>query len=132
MTKSNLGSAKLLVVDDYDDARSMLRSILELQNQYQVIGAQDGNEAIERAALEMPDLILMDIAMPGMDGLEATRRIKQNPQTAHIPVIAVSVLCTHKEGRQRTLDAGCIACIEKPFNPDVLLMVIRQHLGEAD
>src|SRR5438105_1422640 len=83
----------VMVVEDHDDTRFMLKAMLQVQG-YKVIEAGDGEEAVRLSVLELPDLILMDLNLPILDGYEATRRILHQPETKHIPVLAVSAQCT--------------------------------------
>lgn len=106
-----MGAKTILVVEDFDDVRDALRILVELQG-YQVITATDGSEAVDKARQFHPDLILMDIAMPLVDGIEATRSIRSNPDTAKIPIIAVTSF-TH-QFHDEALLAGCEKVIEKP------------------
>jgi two-component system cell cycle response regulator DivK len=85
--------------------------------------AGDGAEAVRLAGIVQPTVVLMDIQMPVMDGLEATRRLKADPATRHIPVLAVSALAMNGD-RERILDAGCDGYLAKPVDPAELLMVV--------
>lgn len=102
---------RVLLVDDNEDGRVALRALLEALG-YTVDEARDGYEALEKARARRPDLILMDLMMPHMDGLEATRRIRSIPEIAEVTVVCLSAM----EGAQEaSLDAGCDACIIKPI-----------------
>jgi two-component system cell cycle response regulator DivK len=113
----------VLVVEDQPDNRAILRDLLNSAG-FEVREAQSGIEGIEAAVRWQPNLILMDIQMPEMDGYEATRRIKANPATAAIPVIAVtSYALSGDELKART--AGCDDYVTKPFSPRALLAIVR-------
>lgn len=97
---------------------------------FRVAEAADGPEALEKVAALLPDLVVMDLSLPGIDGWEATRRIKREPRTSHIPVIAVS---GHSGSEiEEALEAGCVACLVKPCMPDDLVARIRRVLGLSD
>ena len=117
----------VLVVDDNEDNRRILRDLLRLGAGYTVIEATTGEEGVASAKARTPDLILMDIQLPGIDGYEATRRIKGNPATKDIPIIVVtSYALSGDEGKAR--DAGCDAYVTKPYSPRQLLAKIREYL----
>ena len=119
-------SKKILVVEDTEDNRQILRDLLEMAG-YNMIEARDGAEGVARAAEHRPDLILMDIQMPVMDGYEATRRIKADPDLKSIPVIAVtSYALSGDEDKARA--AGCDGYIAKPFSPRRMLAKVREIL----
>ena len=119
-------SKKILVVEDTEDNRQILRDLLGMAG-YQMIEANDGAEGVAMAAEYAPDLILMDIQMPVMDGYEATRRIKADPALQAIPVIAVtSYALSGDEAKARA--AGCDDFVPKPFSPRQLLAKIRKML----
>ena len=105
---------KVLVVEDHPDMREVLTWHMELMG-YSVIIAKHGKEGVEKALKEKPQLILMDIMMPVMDGREATRRIRANPETHNIPVLASTVLFRESDIRA-CLEAGCNDIITKPFS----------------
>jgi len=114
------------VVEDYADAREMFVEYLQYSG-FRVAQAHNGLEALERAFDLRPDLVLMDLALPGMDGWEATRRLKDDERTSHIPVIAVTghALAGHAEAARR---AGCDGFITKPCLPDALVAEVRRML----
>ena len=105
---------KVLVVDDHPDIREVLTWHMELMG-YSVIAAKHGKEGVKKAMEEKPQLILMDIMMPGMDGREATRMIRANPETQDIPILAATVLFRESDLRS-CLEAGCNDIISKPFS----------------
>ena len=116
----------VLLVDDYADAREMYGFYLTRRG-YRVEEAADGHEALAKAHGLTPDIILMDLALPRMDGWEATRRLKRDERTRHIPVVALTghALAGHAEGARQ---AGCDAFVTKPCLPDALVMEIRRVL----
>ena len=113
--------SQVLVVEDYDDARAMVEMILEDAG-YHVLLAADGAEGVQLARRHHPDAILMDIFMPGIDGIEATRQIKADPSTAAVPVIAY----TAKPAFAREGDELFAAVCAKPCPPDELLKVLGE------
>jgi two-component system cell cycle response regulator DivK len=116
----------ILVVEDQEDNRQILRDLLSSSG-YDLTEAGDGEEALKSVAEKRPDLILMDIQLPIMDGYEATRRIKADPQTSNIPVIVVtSYALSGDEGKATA--AGCDAYVTKPYSPKQLLAKIREYL----
>lgn len=121
-------SKRILVIEDHEDNRRILRDLLTSAG-YEPIEAVTGEEGVALAETHRPDLILMDIQLPGLDGYEATRRIKANPALRQIPVIAVtSYALSGDEVKAR--EAGCDAYISKPFSPRALLATIREYLAE--
>jgi two-component system cell cycle response regulator DivK len=117
---------RVLLVDDYPDAREMYTEYLEFSG-FEVVGAGNGMEAIERAVDSSPDIILMDLSLPVMDGWEATRRLKADKRTASIPIVALTghALAGISEGARR---AGCDAFVTKPCLPEDLVKEIRKIL----
>jgi two-component system cell cycle response regulator DivK len=114
------------VVEDQEDNRQIVRDLLTTTN-YEVTEAENGEEALAAVAKERPDLILMDIQLPIMDGYEATRRIKADPATRAIPIIAVtSYALSGDEAKARA--AGCDDFVPKPYSPRELLAKIRKYL----
>lgn len=120
-------SKRVLVVEDQEDNRRIVRDLLASAG-YETLEAENGEDGIAVAAAERPDLILMDIQLPLIDGYEATRRIKADPALRAIPVIVVtSYALSGDEAKAR--EAGCDAYVTKPFSPRQLLATIREHLG---
>jgi CheY-like chemotaxis protein len=120
---------RVLLVDDYPDAREMYAEYLDFSG-FEVIEAANGMEALQRAADTKPDIILMDLSLPVMDGWEATRRLKADARTAHIPVVALTghALAGISEGAKK---AGCDAFVIKPCLPEDLVKEIRKVLEES-
>jgi two-component system cell cycle response regulator DivK len=116
----------VLVVEDYPDAREMYSAYLRYSG-FDVAEASDGVEAIERALALRPDAVLMDLALPRMDGWEATRRLKGDPRTRHIPIVALTghALAGHAENAG---EAGCDSFLIKPCLPDTLVDELRRLL----
>jgi two-component system cell cycle response regulator DivK len=116
----------ILVVDDYQDAREMYAEYLQFSG-FRVAEARNGNEAVAQAFSLRPDLILMDLSLPGMDGWEATRVLKADERTKHIPVVALTghALAGASEGARK---AGCDSFVTKPCLPDDLVVEVRRML----
>jgi two-component system, cell cycle response regulator DivK len=119
-------SPLILIVEDFDDAREMYRDYLEFSG-FRVDTARDGREAIEKARTLHPDLILMDLSLPGIDGWEATRLLKAAPDTSHLLIVALSAHALATEG-ERARAAGCDGFIAKPCLPSDLVHEIGQYL----
>ena len=123
-----MSGRRILVVEDQEDLRGVLRDLLSGSG-YAVLEAPDGQAAITTAKSDRPDLILMDIQMPVLDGYEATRQIKADPAFKATPIIAVSSFAM-KGDEEKARAAGCDHYITKPYSPMQLLRVIRGYLGE--
>jgi CheY-like chemotaxis protein len=121
-TRTENGQPTILVVDDFDDTRLLLRTWLERKG-YRVVEADNGNQAVVEAENLRPDLIIMDIEMPGLDGLEATRKIRELKQLEAIPIVAVSAYGA-EQFRDEALAAGCNAYVSTPFEPKDLEKII--------
>jgi two-component system, cell cycle response regulator DivK len=119
-------SKRVLIVDDNEDNRQILIDLLSAHG-YEVLEALTGPDAVAIAERETPDLVLMDIQLPGFDGHEATRRIKANPALARTPVIAVTSYALAGDDR-KAAEAGCDAYVTKPFSPRELLAQVRGFL----
>jgi len=118
---------RILVVEDQQDNRQILRDLL-VSADYEMTEAENGEEALAAVAKQRPDLILMDIQLPIMDGYEATRRIKANPEWKAIPIIVVtSYALSGDEAKAR--EAGCDAYVTKPISVTSFLEVVRRFLG---
>jgi two-component system, cell cycle response regulator DivK len=118
---------KVLYIANNDDNICMLEMRLELLGDFEVLAAENGEKGCEMAALEQPDIILMDLEMPVVDGWEATRRLREKPQTGDIPIIALSAHALAGE-REKALAAGCTEFDTKPIEFDRLVATIRQLL----
>jgi two-component system, cell cycle response regulator DivK len=119
-------SKRILVVEDHEDNRQILRDLLGNAG-YQMIEAETGEDGLAAAAAHKPDLILMDIQLPGLDGYEATRRLKADPTLSSIPIIVVtSYALSGDDAKARA--AGCDAYVTKPFSPRQLLAKIKEYL----
>jgi two-component system cell cycle response regulator DivK len=119
-------SKRILAVDDQEDNRRILRDLLTSAG-YEVIEATTGEDAVAFAESQAPDLILMDIQLPGIDGYEATRRIKANPRLRQIPLIVVTSYALSGDDA-KAYSAGANAYVSKPFSPRALLARVREYL----
>ncbi len=122
-------SKRILVVEDQEDNRRIVRDLLTSVG-YEIIEAVTGEKGVQAAETHVPDLILMDIQLPGLDGYEATRRIKANPALQHIPLIAVTSYALSGDD-VKAFEAGCDGYVAKPFSPRALLAKIREFLEET-
>ncbi len=120
---------KLLIVEDMESVVTLLRTILEREG-FEVVSAQDGLEALEAVRREKPDLLLLDLILPGLDGLEVLRRIRNDPQTAHLPVI---ILSGKEEERDKVigLEIGADDYVTKPFQANELVARIKSRLRRS-
>jgi CheY-like chemotaxis protein len=125
MTEQN--APLILVVDDYQDAREMYAEYLQFSG-FRVAEARNGNEAVEQAFALLPDLILMDLSLPGKDGWEATKELKADTRTRHIPIVALTghALAGASDGAKK---AGCDSFVTKPCLPDDLVVEVRRMLN---
>ena len=119
---------RILVVEDQEDNRRIVRDLLASAG-YEMIEALDGEAGVRLAETERPDLILMDVQLPLLDGHKATRRIKRNPQLRAIPLIVVTSYALSGDDA-KAMAAGCDAYVAKPFSPRQLLAKIREFLPE--
>ena len=117
---------RILIVEDYLDTREIIKAILKNQG-YSVIEAETGQEGLEKAIAELPDLIIMDIMLPGMDGIETTIKLKQHPKTANIPVIA-NTIWKERDFQDRAEKAGIVEYLIKPTAPLVFKEIIERTL----
>jgi two-component system cell cycle response regulator DivK len=117
---------RVLAVEDHEDNRRILRDLLTSVG-YELIEAVSGEEGIALAESHRPDLILMDIQLPGLDGYETTRRIRANPALQTIPIIAVTSYALSGDD-VKAMEAGCDAYVTKPYSPRDLLAKIRRYL----
>jgi two-component system cell cycle response regulator DivK len=122
-------SKRILVIEDHEDNRRILRDLLTSAG-YEPIEAVTGEEGVALAETHRPDLILMDIQLPGLDGYEATRRIKANPTLRQIPVIAVTSYALSGD-EAKAKEVGCDGYVAKPFSPRALLAMVREYLPEG-
>jgi two-component system cell cycle response regulator len=123
------GPALILVVEDNEANQLLASSVLEREG-FRVEIAGSAQEALEKLSVMPPDLILMDVQMPGVDGLTFTRRLKADQKTAAIPIVALTALAMRGD-RERTLDAGCAGYIPKPINTRTFATEVRHFLSRA-
>jgi two-component system cell cycle response regulator DivK len=119
-------SKRILVIEDQEDNRQIVRDLLSASG-YELSEAITGEEGVAFAKRDRPDLILMDIQLPGIDGYEATRRIKADAELRHIPIIVVTSYALSGDD-QKAFAAGCDGYVTKPFSPRLLLAKIREYL----
>ncbi len=117
---------KILVIEDNETNLYLMRTILQKLG-HQVIKAQDGFIGVELAVAERPDLILMDIQLPGLDGYGATKKIRANEETKDIPIIAITSYAMVGD-REKILTAGCTAYIEKPIEPKSFIEELDKYI----
>jgi two-component system, cell cycle response regulator DivK len=117
-------SKRILVVEDQEDNRRIVRDLLTSVG-YEIVEAVTGEEGVSMAITHAPDLILMDIQLPGIDGYEATRRIKAQAELRQIPIVAVTSYALSGDD-VKAFEAGCDAYVSKPFSPRALLAKIRE------
>jgi CheY-like chemotaxis protein len=118
----------VLIVEDEPDNREIMRAVVEDMLGYRAVLVNDGEAAVRVASELRPHIILMDLMMPNLDGFEATRRIKSNPLTSHIPVVAVTAMGRPND-RQRAIEEGANDYISKPFDLDLLVQVLERYLA---
>lgn len=118
---------RILVVEDHEANMALVTTIL-LRFGYQVLQAEDAEAGIQQARTENPDLILMDMQLPGMDGLEATRLLKEDPATRPIPIVALTAQAM-KGDEERFRQAGCDGYLSKPVDYRVLVAEVKAHVG---
>jgi len=121
---------RILIVEDQEDNRAIMRDLLNTAG-YNLIEAVDGEEGVRLAQSERPDLILMDIQLPILDGYEATRRIRALAELKSIPIIAVTSYALSGD-EAKALAAGCDSYVAKPFSPRELLAKVREFLPNAE
>jgi CheY-like chemotaxis protein len=117
---------RILVIEDNETNMYLISFILKSRG-YEIIEAKSGEEGVDIAVKERPDLILMDIQLPGIDGLEATKRIRKSEAAREIPIVALTSYAMTGD-REKSLSAGCTGYIEKPVNPDTILGEIEKYL----
>ncbi|MCX8110634.1 MAG: response regulator [Syntrophorhabdaceae bacterium] len=118
---------KILVIEDNEQNLYLLKFILE-KHGYEVIVAVDGQEGIEKTVSERPDLILLDIQLPVMDGHAVARQLRKNSQLDNIPIIAVTSYAMTGD-REKAIESGCNGYIEKPINPDTFIQQVEHYLA---
>lgn len=118
----------VLVVDDYDDSREMCAEFLTFSG-FRVEEAKDGHEAIAKATSLLPDVILMDISLPGLDGWEATRRLKADARTSAIRILALTGFAL-KDHEEQAKSSGCDGFVTKPCPPDQMVLAVKKQLEE--
>jgi two-component system cell cycle response regulator DivK len=116
---------KILYIEDNPQNMYLVKFILETHG-YEVFSATDGQDGIDRAAEIKPDLILLDIQLPRMDGYSVSRRLRTNPDLAGVPIVAVTSYAMAGD-REKALEAGCVGYIEKPINPDTFMQQVEAH-----
>ncbi len=119
---------RILVAEDFADTRLMMKLLLEMKG-HSVLEAADGREAVMVAEREHPDLVLMDLNMPVLDGISATRLLHERPATSAVPVVAVTAHCGDSEWRDRAIEAGCVECVGKPVDFSKLEELIDRVSG---
>ena len=117
---------KILVVEDNETNMYLIRFILR-KSGYEVIEARSGEEGVELAIEEKPDLVIMDIQLPGIDGLEATKRIRNSEADEELPIVALTSYAMVGD-KEKALKAGCTGYIEKPINPETFITEIEKYL----
>ena len=117
---------RILVVED-NETNMYLTCFILRKNNYEVIEARNGKQGVELAIKEKPDLIIMDIDLPDIDGLEATKRIKESEEAGRIPIVAFTSYAMTGD-REQALNAGCTGYLEKPINPETFIADIEKHL----
>jgi CheY-like chemotaxis protein len=122
---------RVLIVEDNFDNRTIYSVLLQHAG-YVVIQAPDGEEGVRLAKSECPDVVLMDLSMPVLDGWEALRRLKEDPDTATIPVFALSAHVLFEGDFERALEAGFVGYFTKPVEPRQVLEELRTHIGPPD
>ncbi len=118
---------KILIIEDNEQNLYLIRYMLE-DGDYEVFTAMDGKKGIESAASLLPDIILLDIQLPTMDGYEVARQLRQIPDLVKTPIVAVTSYAMPGD-REKAMEAGCSGYIEKPINPDTFVAQVEQHLS---
>jgi len=116
---------RVLIVEDNDNNLYLIRFILE-KSGYEVIAARTGISGVEKAANEKPDLILMDIQLPDINGYEVTRMIRASEIDSKVPIIAITSFAMTGD-KEKALESGCTGYIEKPINPETIVMEIEKY-----
>lgn len=123
-----MSAKKILLVDDSTTSRLMHRMLISQRTTHTVICATDGGEALRLISIEKPDLILMDVMMPGIDGLEVCRRLRREEHTRALPVILLTFK-TDPESEKLGFDSGCTAYLKKPVEEEQLLLALNRYLS---
>ena len=118
---------RILVVEDRDDSRMILVALLRRLCGYDTIEAANGAEAIEKAVFEKPDLILMDLDLPDISGMDAAKAVKENPNTAHIPIVAQSAWSS-RQWKGKVLRMGMVDYLEKPVSMELIRATIEKFI----
>lgn len=124
-----MSQKKILLVEDNEFNRRIVRDLLAHQP-YDLMEAHDGEAGVETARREKPDLIIMDVQLPRISGLEATRQVRAEPETAEIPIIVVTSFALSGDDK-KAMEVGASAYLAKPYSPRLLLDTIRKMLGDA-
>ena len=119
---------RVLIVEDEPDNQEIVRAVVEEMVGCRAVLASDGLEALDRAAEELPNLVLLDLMLPKLDGYEVARRLKRDPLTRNVPIIAITALARPKD-RVRATEAGCDDYVDKPFDLDLLERKIRARMA---
>lgn len=122
--------AKILYIEDNPHNMRLVRKMLQMKN-YEVIGAKDGKSGIDVAHDEKPDLILLDINLPDIDGIEVCARIRASEEISYIPIVALTANAMHGD-RERFLESGMDGYLPKPITRNELINTVRQFLGDSD
>ena len=120
----------VLIVEDQIEMRAIAAAYLESRG-YRVLATDNGADAVRQARTELPDLIFMDVSIPGMDGIRATAELKRDPATRAIPVVIVTAHPYGSVGK-RAMDAGCDGWLNKPCDPRRLLQEVQRRVGAAN
>ena len=120
---------KVLVVDDSATSRLLYRSIVSRGTSHTVLCAQDGNQALQMVETEKPDLVLMDVMMPGMSGLQVCKRLRMRKETSELPVVMLTFR-TGEDSVHEGFESGCTAYLKKPVQEAELLQTLHRYLGE--
>jgi len=122
--------SKILIIEDNEKNMYLISFILK-KSGYEVTEAATGEEGVELAIKEKPDMIIMDLQLPGIDGLEATKRLRASKADGEIPIIALTSYAMIGD-KEKALEAGCTGYIEKPINPDTVLSQIEKYLKKQE
>ncbi len=120
----------ILVIEDYSDTRDLIAAMLRRKG-YKVLEAEDGLEGLLKASASYPDLIIMDLALPEMDGVEAARRIHEMPKLSHTPILVISAFLTSEVSKD-VAAAGCVGSVSKPFDADELIRKVSDILSDRE